>query len=68
MADKQIKEMKRNLQHEGYVRFQALTASSMTFRVFWDVVMLKLTDVSEVHTASIIRAMNRPDYKGSMHK
>jgi hypothetical protein len=29
---------------------------------------LKLTDVSEVHTAYITRAMNRPDYEGSMHK
>jgi hypothetical protein len=68
MADKQIKEIKRNLHPEGYVRFQALTASSMKLRVFWDVVMLKLTDVSEVHTAYITRAMNRPDYEGSMHK
>jgi hypothetical protein len=35
----------------------------MKFRVFWDValvVTLKLTDVSEVRTASIIRIVNKP--------
>jgi hypothetical protein len=43
-----------------FVRFQVLTAASMKFKVFWDVVLcsqLKLTDISEVHTVSIIRAM-----------
>jgi hypothetical protein len=42
------------------VRFQVLTATSMKFRVFWDVAPcshVKLTDVSEVLTASIIRAV-----------
>jgi hypothetical protein len=39
-----------------YVRFQVLMAGSVKFRVFC-VVTLKLTDVSEVHTTSIIRAM-----------
>jgi hypothetical protein len=29
----------------------------MKFRVFWDVVTLQLTDVSEVRTASIIIAL-----------
>jgi hypothetical protein len=37
------------------VRFQVLTAASMKFRVFWDVV--PLTDVSNVRTASVIRAI-----------
>jgi hypothetical protein len=38
-----------------YVRFQVSTAASMKFRVFWSVaplVTFKLTDVSEVRTAS----------------
>jgi hypothetical protein len=37
--------------------FQVLTAASMKFTVFWDVVTLKLTDVSEVRPASIIALM-----------
>jgi len=44
------------------VRFQVLTAASMKFRDFWDVVTLKFTDVSEVHTASIIRVWLQRDY------
>jgi hypothetical protein len=42
------------------MRIQVLTAASMKFRVFWDVVRvvtLKLTDVSDVRSASIIRAI-----------
>jgi hypothetical protein len=39
-----------------FVRFEVLTAS-MKFRLFWDVVS-EWTNVSEVHTASIIRMIN----------
>jgi hypothetical protein len=42
------------------VRFQVLTAASMKFRVFWDVAPsshVEANDVTEVRTASIIRAM-----------
>jgi hypothetical protein len=49
------------------VSFQALTAASMKFRVYWDVGKLKWADVSEVHTASIIRAIHDPNDGGSMH-
>jgi hypothetical protein len=41
--------------------FQVLTAASMKMAVFWDVALcslVKVTDVSEVLSASIIRAMN----------
>jgi hypothetical protein len=44
--------------YQNPVRFQVLTATSMKFRVFWDVVPcspLKLTDIPEVLIASIIR-------------
>jgi hypothetical protein len=44
-----------------HVRFKVFTAASMKFRVFWDVAPcshVETTDVSEVLTASIIRAMN----------
>jgi hypothetical protein len=44
------------------VTFQVLTAASVKMTVFWDVepvVSEKLTDVSEVFTASIIRAMSK---------
>jgi hypothetical protein len=47
---------KKNL-HEFYVRVQVLMVASMKFRVFWNVallVTLKLTDVSEVITASMM--------------
>jgi hypothetical protein len=39
------------------MRLQVLTATSMKMAVFWDVGPCSLTDVSEVLTASIIRAM-----------
>jgi hypothetical protein len=45
------------------VRFQVLTAVNMKMTVFWDVapvVWWKFTDVSDVLTASVIRA-HRPD-------
>jgi predicted ThiF/HesA family dinucleotide-utilizing enzyme len=38
------------------VRFHVLMAAGMKFRVFWDVTPFKLTQVSEVRTATIIRA------------
>jgi hypothetical protein len=43
------------------VRFQVLMAMTMEMTAFWDMVSRNLIeiDVSEVHTASIIRAMNR---------
>jgi hypothetical protein len=41
------------------MRFQVLTAATMKFRVFWDVT-LKLTDVSEVRTASNIAPIMEP--------
>jgi hypothetical protein len=51
-----------------YVTFQILTAASMKFiessGMYSRVVTLKLNDVSEVRTASIIRAMNKPRAKG----
>jgi hypothetical protein len=43
--------------NEFYVRFQVLMVASTKFRVFWTVallVTLKLTDVSEVSTASMM--------------
>jgi hypothetical protein len=43
-----------------FVRFQVLTAANVKFRVFWAVApcsYMKWTDVSEVRTASIIRAI-----------
>jgi hypothetical protein len=43
------------------VIFQVLTAASIKMTDFWDkgrVVLLEEIDVSEVRTASIIRAMN----------
>jgi hypothetical protein len=51
-------EITRSSKHL-YVRFQVLTAANMMFRGFWDVLPCsqKSTDVSEVHAASIIRAM-----------
>jgi hypothetical protein len=39
------------------MRFQVLTVARMKFRVFWDVVTLKLINVSKMRTASIIRAI-----------
>jgi hypothetical protein len=46
-------------------------AASMKFRVFWDVALystLKLTDVSEVRTASIIRGYSSPwEQSGSIN-
>jgi hypothetical protein len=42
------------------VRFQVLKAASMKFRVFWDVAPcshVEVAEISEVRTASIIRAM-----------
>jgi hypothetical protein len=43
-----------------YVRFQVTTAAIMKFKVFWDVgpcSHVEVHDVSEVRTASIIRAV-----------
>jgi hypothetical protein len=43
------------------MRFQVLTTTSMKMITFWDiasrVVLLKLTEILEVHTASKIRAL-----------
>jgi hypothetical protein len=36
---------------QNFVRFKFLMAAGMKFRVFWDVVTLKWTDVSEVRAA-----------------
>jgi hypothetical protein len=49
------------------VSFQALTAASMKFRVYWDVGKLKWADVTEVHKASIIRGVHVSNDGGSMH-
>jgi hypothetical protein len=43
--------------NEFYVGFKVLTVASMKFRVLWNVelsVMLKLTNISEMHTASMM--------------
>jgi hypothetical protein len=56
--------------HVRFVRIHVLTVASMKFRVFWDVApssQVEETDISEVCTASIIRAIiHRPDDRGSM--
>jgi hypothetical protein len=47
-----------------HVRFKDFTAASMKFRVFWDIAAcshVEMTDVSELLTASIIRAINNND-------
>jgi hypothetical protein len=43
---------------QNCVRFQVLTAASMEFRVVWDVAPCSHVEVSELRTASIIRAVN----------
>jgi hypothetical protein len=44
------------------------TSTSLESSAMWrHVVTMKWTDVSEVHTASIIRVINRPDDGGSIH-
>jgi hypothetical protein len=44
---------------KDWVRFQVLTGASMKVTVFWDVVPCSnFTDVSQVLTASINRAMD----------
>jgi hypothetical protein len=52
----------RDVAQKAPVRFQVLAAAGMKVTSFWDVapcsLTLKYTDVSEVFTASIIRAMN----------
>jgi hypothetical protein len=56
-----------------FVRFQVFTVASMKMASFWDIapcsVVEVYTDVSELSTASIIRAIHRPDEEGAIsHK
>jgi hypothetical protein len=42
------------------IGFDALTAVNTKMAVFWVVVWYEFTSLSEIFTASIIRAMNHP--------
>lgn len=56
--------MQKYIQHVHAVRFQVHTVASMEMTAFWGIVeciLVKLTDNSEVHTASTIRVTHHPD-------
>jgi hypothetical protein len=46
---------------QSYVRFQVLMTVSMKFRVFWDVVTLKLRVISEVWFTLMMEAVCTPE-------